>query len=39
MITWITKGETILNHLATKIPQNASNPGLFPCQTAEMNVQ
>jgi len=32
------KEKTIRNQLATKIPQNATNPGLFLCQTIEMIV-
>ena len=35
----ITEGKTIPNQVATRIPQSAANPGLFLCQTAEMNVQ
>ena len=35
----ITKGKTIPNEVATRIPQSATNPGLFLCQSAEMNVQ
>ena len=36
MINLITEGKTILSQFDTKIPQNATNPGLFPCQTAKM---